>query len=148
MENGWYICCGVRDYNDFKVCVFELDLMWEDEGTRGGTRWRFSSPGHCLFVFSGSEETKREVQTDFVSKTTKVMVRMAPSHRGAPGDCTSHCARSFLKGLFSSPAHMQSKLFFFHNPGHELRICLDLISAGSAISLLCGLLVHWTVFKR
>ena len=85
-------------------------------------RWTFSSPGHCLFVCSGSEETKGSGGAGFVAKTIGVMVRLAPSHRGAPGSgskalCKSDfvcCVVFFFFFFFrpahtASPAHMQSE---------------------------------------
>lgn len=91
----------------------------EGEGSAGRAYWRWTlgSPGHCLFVCSGSEETKGSGGAGFVAKTIGVMVRLAPSHRGAPGSgAKALCKRDFVCCVFffrpahtASPAHMQSE---------------------------------------
>lgn len=75
----------------------------EGEGSAGRAYWRWTlgSPGHCLFVCSGSEETKGSGGAGFVAKTIGVMVRLAPSHRGAPGSgAKALCKRDFVCCVF------------------------------------------------
>lgn len=66
-------------------CLLLIIKSSHDKGKETQRGSLGGSPGHCVFVCSGSEEIKGRGKLAFVAKTIEVMVRLAPSHRGAPG---------------------------------------------------------------
>lgn len=77
--------------------------------------WLTWSLSGCLLWVTGG---KREGHASFVAKTIEVMVRLAPSHRGAPGKGRRHCARGISCAVFrpAHPActHAKQTLFITH----------------------------------
>lgn len=85
-----------------QLFLAEVDGGGSHRGSLKFDVWLTWSLSVCLLRIRGD---KREGQTGFVAKTAKVMVRLAPSRRGAPGKGTRHCARSILCAVFRPSPH-------------------------------------------